>query len=223
MSTELILSSDALPILHASELTFAEMMQNISDDDARAYAFRVNEEIAARVAYEHAKNPENVKIHATLEKARAKLATASAARFAIAANVSETFINRSERTGARYNVYSIAKFGSLALFVARSVALNAVNRACLVSLFRFADAEEHFTHKYALCATSQHVVCDARMRKLLMRHTVAASTASTQASSTMNALLVAGVCDEYRTEGNEVAYRLRNNALTALLRTMLPI
>lgn len=203
-------------------VSFVDMMNAISDDDAKDVALRVVAHIDERARYEASKNAENTSIQKHLNAARDKLSSARVARFMIAASVDESFINRNERVNARYNVYAVEKVASLAHSVAFDKSHNAINANVLRSMFKCTAAEIEFSHHLALCAASDKITCkDARARSRLSRHTVSASTASTQASSTMNALVTCNVVSEYRNAANETCYKLNDNALVTALRESL--
>ena len=205
-----------------TQINFFDAMQQVSDDDAKLIASEIALSVDLRASYEHAKNSENDSIQKHLKSARAKLATSSVARFFIAANVKSTYVNEQERVNARRNVYAVLKLADLAQSVCFSREHNAITRACIKTLFAFADNDLTFTHKDALsCASNKVTVSEASKRKHMTRHTVAASTASTQASSSMSALIAANVVSESRTESNETSYALRDNALVSALRASL--
>lgn len=211
---------------HTSEIalnvSFIDAMNSVSDDVARETAQYTVAHIDERARYEATKNSENDSIQKHLKSARDKLSSARVARFMIAANVDSSFINRNERVNARYNVYAIEKVASLAHSVAFDKLHNAINANVLRSMFKCESAEIDFSHHLALCSASDKIVCkDAKARNRLSRHTVSASTASTQASSTMNALVTCNVVSEYRNAANELCYKLNDNALVQALRASL--
>lgn len=201
-----------------TQSSFQDAMQQVASDDAIALAQVVAQAIDDRADYETKKNPENDSIQKHVKSARSKLATATTARFFIAANVNVRYFNDAERVNARRNIYAILKLADLVHSVTLNAAHNAITRACLKSMIACADKDVAFTHKLALASASDKVTIDATVRKLLTRHTVSASTASTQASSSMSALVAAHVCEEYKTESNEQAYRLCDNDLVSHLR-----
>lgn len=193
-------------------------MNAITSEDAQAFAASSATALDERAEFERVKSPENDSIQRHIKSARSKLATSSVARFMLAASVSVAYFNASERVNARRNIYAILKLADLASSVAFNSDHNAINRCVIASLFKCEKAEIAFTHKLALAATSDKIVVDAPMRKHLTRYTVSASTASTQASSTMSALIAANVVSEYKSEANETAYKLNDNALVSHLR-----
>jgi hypothetical protein len=202
-----------------TETAFAALLANVSDDDAKKTAAFYVAQCDERLAFELAKNANNESIKKHVNNAAKKFATLRVARFMIAAEVRSTFINEQERVNARRNIYSVAKLLDLAENTVSDTSFNAINNACLSSLFKFEKAELEFTHADALASASRDVnVKDTNKRKFLTRHIVDANTASTQASSTMNALLAARVVDEYTNDNRETCYKLRDNALVTHLR-----
>jgi hypothetical protein len=198
---------------------FINVLRSHDDNAAKTFALNVVQEFDARIVYEKKKNSENDNITKTLKKSSAKLASVSASRVMMTCNVAASFINRNERVNARYNVYASEKLADIVASLRdASVFKNAINNAIVRSMFKCDAAKIAFTHKLAIASTSDKVNVDATMRKHLVRHTVSVSTASTQASSTMNALVTANICEEYRDDNNSVAYRLRDNVQVNALR-----
>ena len=219
--TDITMTSDTLASETATQETFAQIMTAISDDDARNRALEIAVALDARAEFERSKNSDNDSIQKHLKSARAKLTTLSVARFMIAANVSVSYFNEQERVNARRNVYAILKLADIARAVAVGDSHNAINLSVLRSLFKFASADVEFSHKHALASASDKITIDATVRKHLVRHTVSASTASTQASSTMSALEASRVVNVYQNDKSEQCYRLNDNALVAALRDKL--
>ncbi len=56
----------------------------------------------------------------------------------LAAQVDPAFINRTLHDGSRYNVYAVDKVADAVKGIADGVISNAINRACMVSLFQCA-------------------------------------------------------------------------------------
>lgn len=194
-----------------------------ADDTVLDFTARIAAQFDERAAYEALKASDNANIQKTLAKSRTKLASTTSARFLLAANVSETFINRVEHKNARFNVYALDKVSDLIAAISFSSdtqkrSMNAINNACVRSIFKLANAKFEFTHKLAIaCASDKIIVDDAKLSKMLTRHNVSASTASTQASSTMQALLTLHVVSEAKAN-NEVIYTLNDNKIVDALR-----
>jgi hypothetical protein len=149
--------------------------------------------IDARSAFETEKHGTSHNIHKTLSKVRKALMWKDTSRVMLAANVDPAFINRTLQDGSRYNVYAVDKVADAVTGLADGVVSNAINRACMVSLFQMREAGIPFTGEIAKACASDKVHVDLAIRKHLVRHTVSASTAPTQASSTMQALETLGI------------------------------
>ena len=134
-------------------------------------------------------------IQGTLKKVRQNLVRTHAARVMLAANVSEGFINRELHDGSRYNVYALHKFSDLVDALTGNKLSNAINIAVVRTLFNFSKARATFDKTVALAAASESLVrtVPVGQRSMVVSHTVGASTAPTQASSTMQALMTLGV------------------------------
>jgi hypothetical protein len=111
----------------------------------------------------------------------------------LAAGVDPEFINRQIHAGARYNVYALGKFADLVFALTDGPMQNAINRACMRSLFNCRRAGVEFTGELARASASDKVRVSEVLRKHLISHTVSAVTAPTQASSTMQALQTLGI------------------------------
>jgi hypothetical protein len=176
-----------------AELTFQELCAAVSDEDADNMVCTIAAAVDQRAGFEAQKNPDNENIQRTLKKVRSQLVTKRAARVFLVTNVSPDFINREENTGSRYNVYALGKLADVIYGVTDGTISNAINQACMRSLFRFKNAGLDFSMEVAKAAASDKVRIEPALRKHLVSHTVSASTAPTQASSTMQALETLGV------------------------------
>lgn len=174
-------------------IDFQATLAAISDEDATVMAHRAVKAIDERADFEHVKDPDNTKIQGTLKKVRATLTSLDAARVLIATNVDPVVFNRVIHEGARYNVYAMGKLADAIRGVSVGAVSNAINLACMKSLFRFRAAGAVFTHDMAKCAASDKIRVERAVNEMLVRHTVSASTAPTQASSTMQALETLGI------------------------------
>jgi hypothetical protein len=171
--------------------TFEEMLAAITDEDAIVMAVLVGKAIDERQDFERAKGNDN--IQKALAKSRKQLATPTAARVLIACAVDPSMINRSVHEGVRYNVYALGKLADAIHGLSGGAVNNAINLACMKSLFRFKAAGKDFTGEMAKAAASDKIKVDTGLKGMLVRHTVSASTSSTQASSTMQALTTLGI------------------------------
>jgi hypothetical protein len=208
----------------ASEQDFDAVLAGISADDAKVMALRVASAFDERADFERVLDPDNSKIQKTLSNTRAKLIELGAARVLIATNIDPEVINRSIHEGARYNVYAIQKLADACSAVGydgRGVA-NAINNACMRSLFRFRAAKLTFTGEMAKAAASDKIRIDRAIAQHLVRHTVSPSTAPTQASSTMQALETMGVVRRSGS-GRNPTFELTGNPIVSKLEKVLGI
>lgn len=189
---------------------FADLLNAVTSDQQSEMMMAADAALRDRQTFEDAKNPDNANIHRTIKKVRGSLVRAFAAKVMVAADQNASFINRHLMDGSRYNVYAIGKYGDLVDALAGSGMTNAINIAITRSLFAFAKAGLDFTGEMAKAAASDKIRVAETVRKHLIRHTVIASTAPTQASSTMQALETLGIV---RIEGS------RKNPVYKLLNT----
>lgn len=183
--------AEAVQEPQAPQGTFEEILAAISDEDAIAMALSVVAAVDERAAFEKVSGNDN--IQKALDKSRKQLGTPTAARVLIACSVDPAMINRSVHEGKRYNVYALGKLSDAIYGLANGTVNNAINIACMKSLFRFQAVGKEFTGEMAKAAASDKIKVDLGLKGLLVRHTVAPSTSSTQASSTMQALTTLGI------------------------------
>lgn len=176
----------------ANELSWSDMLAAVSDEDVLAKRDAIAAEIDARRAFERSKAPDNENIHKTLKKAADTLTHLGSARVLCVVNVDPAVFNRQVHGGSAYNVYAILKVADLVQGLRGDKVRNAINLACLRSLIAFETAGVDFTGEMAKAAASDKVRVEPKARALLRSHTVSASTAPTQASSTMQALQTLG-------------------------------
>lgn len=190
------------------------------------FATEMKAAIDARVSYESSKNAANDSIQTTLAKFRKSVSHDDIVKAFVNANVDSSFINRSERVNARLNVYCAEKVANIARTIASVESLNHYTLAIFKSTLALNDADKLLNHKSACAACSLNCDCDAATLKLLKRYEkhVAANTASTQSSSSINALLIFNVLEETRDDSNAIAYRVnRKSAATKQLAKALNI
>lgn len=170
----------------------------------------------ARAEYETAKNADNDSIQKTLKDMRVSVDHDSIAEIMLSANVDSNFINRSERKTARFNVYSAQKVVNVARAIASAETLNHYTKAILASAVALQSNEMLLTHKDASAACSLSVKSDSKRDKLLKKYQkhVAANTAATQSSSSINALQMFDVLQETRDDANNVCYRVNLDSAT---------
>lgn len=172
--------------------TFAAILAAVADEQATATIAEINKAFDDRATFENTLRPGSTGIQEKLKAGVKKIGTLGAARSILAANVDPNFVNRSLLEGRRFNIYAVDKIADLLLGVSQGRIHNAINSAIVKSLFKFRDAGQPFTGLAALAAASDKIKIEKGMAALLVRHTVAAATAQTQSSSTMNALLTMG-------------------------------
>jgi hypothetical protein len=173
--------------------TFRELMLSHDELAVQGMTAEITASIDARAAFEAEKHGASHNIHKTLAKVRTAMLWKDTSRVMLAANVDPAFINRTLHDGSRYNVYALDKVADAVKGLADEVVSNAINRACMVSLFQMRKAGIPFTGEIAKACASDKIHVDVAIRKHLLRHTVSASTAPTQASSTMQALETLGI------------------------------
>jgi hypothetical protein len=169
------------------------LVDAVSEDDRKNMAAKVHAEFDARQKFEAMKNAENEKIQTNLKNYASKLGSLGAAGILTAISVDPAFINREISAGSRFNVYAIDKVNDLVAALETGVMRNAINIAIMKSLFKFRAAGVAFTGIAANAAVSDKIRVEKAMKDLLVRHTVSAATAPTQASSTMAALHTLGI------------------------------
>ena len=178
---------------------FDALMAQVPDAEVDAKLTATVTAIDERAEFEKVKDPANAKIQGTLKKVREQLATKRAARLMCVTAIDPSVLNRTIHEGARYNVYAMGKLGDAIYGLTnaddgqRGGIRNAINLACMRSLFKFRAAGVQFSGEMAKCAASDKIRVERAVNEMLVRHTVSASTAPTQASSTMQALETLGI------------------------------
>lgn len=200
--------------------TFAEIIAAYDEETVLAKAHAIADSITDRAAYERSTNPENANIQRTLAKVQSAFVSKAAARVMLATATSPDFINRSVHEGKRYNVYALGKAADIMKAATDGVLSNAINNACMRSLFAMRGAGLPFTLETAKACASKNYQCDAAVRRHLTRHTVSPSTAPTQASSTMQALVTLGVVKSTGSSKNPT-FVLTDNPIVAHLEEVL--
>lgn len=187
------------------EVTLDNLIAKISDDEAKVKVFHIARQLDIREAFQIEKadllaaekgGEPSLNILKTLKAIRQQMVTLRAAKLFSAIKVDPDFMNRSIHAGACYNVYAIPKVADIVYGVTNGVIRNAINIACMKTLFRLHDLEIPMTMEVAKSAASKQYGIkhmNAAIRAHLISHTVAEGTASTQASSTMQALCTLGV------------------------------
>jgi len=169
----------------------------------------------ARRDYERAKNASNVNIQKTLLDLYDDVKHEAIATVMLVANVDANFINRSERATARFNVYAAQKVTNIARTVAKVSSLNHYTLAILKTAIALSNAQSSMTHRDAQSACSLQVDTIAAKRAFIVRYAkqIDASTASTQSSSSLNALCAYDILREVRDASSETAYVVNFDSL----------
>jgi len=197
--------------------SFDELLLAQGEEAVEVMVHAIAKQIDIRAAQEAADHPDNESIQKNLKNARAKLVTKRAARVLLACNVEPTFINRSVHEGSFFNVYGLGKLADIVKGLTDEGLTNAINVALIKSLFNCEKAKVAFTHEVAKAAASNKIPVDFTIRQHLVRHTVSASTASTQTSSTMHALQALGIV-KATGSGRNPTYIVQESPVTKKLR-----
>lgn len=224
-------SGDALDIVDPSDVVqapeaiaeevqdlpaFADVLEAIEMPERVQMRDCIVRSLDAREDYERNEKA-NDNILKSLRKSREKLANERIAAVFLATSVDPFEFNRHRVSSNRYNVYAIDKVRDLMEALSSGDMMNnAINRAITRSLFQFRAAGEKFTGDMARAAASDKIRVNASISKILVRHTVSASTAPTQASSTMQALETLGIVKNTGTQKSAV-YVLTNTPQTQRL------
>lgn len=202
---------------------FNTLMASVTEADILNKQFDAGRAIDARAAFEVSKG--NDKIGPKLDAIRKTMTTTRAAQLMCVVNFDPAQLNREVHTGSRYNVYAIGKLADAIHGLTSDDAglhgaiTNKINLACMRSLFAFRAEGIAFTGEMAKAAASDKIRIDAAVAKHLVRHTVSAVTAATQASSTMQALETLGVVS--RTGTKHPTWALTGNPIVSKLESVL--
>lgn len=213
----------ALPaeaVIQAASTDFVTLMHEVSEDDRTAGVKRIVDAIDSRRTYETAKNPNNTSMDRTLKAITVAMPKPSIAAALQVVGVDPTVITRSTRDGAMMNVYAVQKMVDLLEGLAFGNIKNAINLAVMRSIFACKKEGHAFTTTLAQAAASDKVKVDKAIAQVLVRHTVSAATAPTQASSTLSALETLGIVK--RTGSTRAAvWELTESPQTERLRSLL--
>lgn len=201
--------------------SFAAVRDSYGTASVDAMTHDVAKAVDDRAAFEKEKDPTNDNIQKTLGGVRKALITHAAARVMLACNVPPSFATRSIHQGQGYNVYAMQKVADIVRGLSDGGTMtNKINVAVMKTLFRFRAVGEVFTGEIAKCCASDKIRFTSKLKAELVRHTVAASTASTQASSTMQALETCGIVTRSGS-GRAPVYTLTDHPAVALLEARL--
>lgn len=197
---------------------FDDLLDGVDEDTRRAVSLSILMGLDDRAAFEEVKNPDNDSIQKTLKKLNSALASPTAAAVIDVTGTPVDFMNQGGSN--RYNVYAIDKLADIVAGLSGGVMRNAINNAVTKSLFRFRAAGESFTGEMAKAAASDKIRIQGAIKAQLVRHTVSAQTAPTQASSTMQALQTLGIVVNKGSVKHPV-YELTDTPQTAKLKEIL--
>ncbi|AMB48297.1 hypothetical protein [Methylobacterium sp. AMS5] len=192
------------------------MSNNVAKNEAvTAYKLALTSAFDAREAYERENNA-NENIFKTFKSLRADFASDVVCEVMHTANVAADFINRQERRNKRFNVYSAEKVFNVARAAVKAEALNVYSKHVFLTALNLTKADKSMTHADAQASLCDALKCDATKEQLISRYarSIAASTADTQSSSSINALQMFDVLTETRDDMNKVAYKLNLSATT---------
>lgn len=182
------------------------------------YAQALRDSVASRRSYEIDKNASCDSMLSALKAFDKRLANDAVVALCEAASLDSAILNRQERNNARFNIYSFAK-------VLDDVAVATMNHytlAILRAAVALKKADLTLTHADAVAACSLSVAHKDKSRAKIIaasrynKH-VAANTASTQSSSSINSLAALNVITESRDSANHVCYTIADNAFAASL------
>lgn len=178
------------------------------------YTTAINTAFDSRASYETQKNKGNTNIQKTLSDMKKHFANETLVKVFNNAKIDADFINRNERSNAKFNVYAAQKVINIAKSSASAATLNHYTKAILATANALQAQDMLISHKDAVSACSldcKH--SDAKREKLIVKYDkhVAANTASTQSSSSINALQACNVLIEKRDSANTVCYELAKN------------
>lgn len=197
--------------------SFSELLDAVSNDSVEAMQRALTVAFADRAAYEREINPNNDNIQKTLTKVQRGHLAHGISKAMHAIGLDPNYLNKSEVSGKRRNVYALEKLQDLIYGASSGWVKNAINAAVLVSMVRLEKANVPFTGAIAKACASDKIAVDAQLKGLLARHTVSESTASTQSSSTMTALEDLGAVVNLGTQKHPV-WKFADSAIGKRLR-----
>lgn len=161
----------------------------------------------ARREYERSKNENNENIQKNLRKYEKNVTDATLTLF-LQQKIDLNFMNIHERSTSRLNVYCVEKVTRLD----SAFSLDAFTKHVLLSMRALQQNDMIMTHKDAQSACTLACSTDATKEKILKTTKrqlhIAANTASTQSSSSLNALVHLKLARETRDENNKIAFVL---------------
>lgn len=180
----------------------------------------INAQFDARCAYEASKDAKD-SMMLRLKTQRESMTHNVIAEMIATYQIDVAFINRAEKKNARMNVYAIDKIVNLLRCAAKVDALNHYTRAILLTAKKFQENALLMTQDDAMLACNYDAKSKDKTReKLIVRYAnvVAANTASTQASSSLNTLKECNLLSESKSAANDTQFKIDfDSALTKRL------
>jgi hypothetical protein len=169
----------------------------------------------ARRAFENAKAKDSSSnIHKTLAALEKSVTRDAIAKVFVAHNIDANLINRAVRADSRINVYAFEKIENVASALLKAQALNHYSRAILATAKALTENDMQLTNQDAQSAcTLDFKLKDAKREKLVHKYQkhVAYSTATTQSSSSLEALCTFNILKRGKNESGETVYILQDN------------
>lgn len=173
--------------------------------DVASVIARVNEVFDARVEYEKSKSAA-ASMFASLEDFRKTLAHERNATVLLAMNVDVNFVNRHERSNARFNKHAIKKFVRIVQNLdANIVTIDHYMKHIMLTMRAFQNADLAMTQNDAMIACTNDVKNKNKQKEALTSHyneSTQMNTQSTQASSAINVLQICNFVREYKNSAN---------------------
>lgn len=172
----------------AEEARYEDLVAAVTEEQVAQTQAALQAAFAERARYEYEQNPANENIQRTIAKVQRGHLAHGISQAITAIGLDPNYVNGSEVSGKRRNVYALEKVQDLLYAAQTGQIKNRINNAILLSMYRCEERGLPFTGAVAKACASDKIAVDPAYRHVLVRHTVAESTASTQASSTMTAL-----------------------------------
>lgn len=201
----------------------SDIIASLHPADIEMAVYSISKELSKREEFEEIKTAEKTgkdNIQRTLAKVRSQMVSKRAAAVMLACNVDAAFINRELNTGSKFNVYGLGKFSDLVFGASGGAISNAINIAIVKSLFTAHHKGIVFTGEVAKACCSRQYRIEGSIAAHLTRHTVSPSTAPTQASSTMAALVQIGAVTQMGTPRAPI-YQLTDAPIVRKLKEVL--
>lgn len=200
--------------------TLDDLLGEVTEKKAAETAKAIEMNYATRAKFEQ-DNGGSENIQKTLSKLIKTMTSPGYGKMFLALGIDPNFMNRQLTASKRYNVYAADKLADLTYGLISGHFKNAVNANVLRGLFKARAAGVPFTGKAAQACASDKIVVDKQLKDALSgcRHTMSASTAPTQSSSTMNALETMGIVHNKGTQKFPI-YELTDKPVVAKLETI---